>query len=196
MLLQTTSVMSWDEAMRLQSWGFWLLVIGGIGLLYVFWERFWVLYSGSTLPTKLLENIKPLIRVGDKSTSIQLCNNHTAPSAKILALGVGKLGKPLKEMQDTLQQEAQIILNEYEQKIGYLVLMTELMPVLGLLVVLVQTQFFSIPFQFVHLLPFWLGWFLGFLGSMGYNILVMRIRATKHTLDKTIQLWISFLQGN
>ncbi len=196
MLLQTTSLISWDEALRLQSWDFGLLVLGGLGLLYLFWERFWVLYAGTTLPAKLLENIKPLIRIGDKATSLKLCQNHQTPSARLLAIGVGKLGKPLKEIQDTLQQEAQIIINNYEKKLGYIVLLAEIMPVLGLLLVLIHTQFFAIPFQFVHLFPFWFGWLLGFLGNVSYNVLVMRIRATRHTLDKTIQMWLSFLQGN
>lgn len=196
MLLKITSTFSWDEALQVQSWGFWLLLMGGIVLLYVFWERFWILYNGTTLPTKLLENIKPLIRIGDKATSLQLCKNHQNPSAKLLAVGVGKLGKPLKEMQDALAQEAQLLLNEYEKKMAYLVLFAEILPVLGLLVTLMQTQFFTLPFQFVHLLPFWLGWILGFVGNIGYNILIMRIRATKHTLDKITHLWLMFLQGN
>lgn len=196
MLLQIQNTLSWYEALRLQSWGFWLLLCLAVLLLYVFWERFWALANGTNLPTKLLENIKPLIRVGDKATSLKLCKNHRSPSARLLAVGVGKLGKPFREIQDTMQQEALLYIQVYEQRLGYLILLSEFMPAFGLSLVLIQTQFLSVPFQFVQLLPLWVGWLLGFLGNIGYNILVMRIRATKHTLDKTIHLWLGFLQEN
>jgi hypothetical protein len=194
MFLQSNVVFSWSEALRLQSWGFWVLPFVGIVLLYLFWEKFFALYQASTLPTKLFENIKPLIRRGDKTTSLQLCQNHNTPAAKLLAIGIEKLGKSFREIHETLNQEANLILHEYEKKWGYIVLLSEIAPVVGLLVVLLQTQFFTIPFQFAHLLPFWLGWICGFLGNVGYNILVMRLRATKRTLDQTIHLWLMFLQ--
>lgn len=194
MLLQTASVLSWDDALRLQSWAFWLLPCAGVVMLYLFWERFWLLYSATNLPTKLLENIKPLIRRGDKATPIQLCQNHKTPSAKLLIVGINKLGKSFKEIHDSLHQEMDVLLHEYERKWGYLILFSEILPVLGLCIVLVQTQFFTVPFLFVHLVPFWVGWLLGFLGSVGYNVLVMRLRATKRAMDATIHAWLGFLQ--
>lgn len=196
MLLQIQNTLSWYEALRLQSWGFWLLLSMAVLILYIFWERFWKLYNATNLPAKLLENIKPLIRIGDKATSLKLCKNHHSPSARLLAVGVGKLGKPFREIQDTMQQEALLYIQVYEQRLGYLILLSEIAPAFGLCLVLIQTQFLSIPFQFVQLLSLWVGWLLGFLGNIGYNILVMRIRATKHTLDKTIHLWLGFLQEN
>ncbi len=194
MLLQTNSVLSWEEALRLQSFGFWLLPCLAVVLFYLFWEKFWLLSTGTHLPTKLLTNIKPLIRIGDKHTSLQLCHKHNTPATKLLAIGVGKLGKPFREIHDTLQQEITLQMNELERGFGYLILLSELTPALGLWLVLIQTQFLSVPFQFAQLLPLWLGWLLGFLGNIGYNILVMRLHATKYTLDKTMNLWLMFLQ--
>jgi biopolymer transport protein ExbB len=197
MLLQTpTTMLTWDEALRLQSWGFWLLPCVAVLILFLFWEKFWALANGTRLPTKLLENIKPLIRIGDKATSLQLCNNHKTPSAKLLAVGVGKLGKPFREIHDTLQQAIQLQMNEYAQRLGYLMLLAEITPAIGLFIALMQTQFLSMPFQFAHLLPLWLGWIWGFLANIGYNVLVMRLHAIKYALDKTMHLWLMFLQEN
>jgi|GEM_PF-2830420 len=196
MILQTNTLFSWEEALHLQMAGFWLLPCLMIAALYLFWEKLLALSSATHLPTKLLENIKPLIRIGDKATSIKLCNNHRTPAAKLLATGVSKLGKPFKEIYDTMQQATLLQMNELENRLGYLILFSEILPAFGLLLVLIQTQFLSLPFQFAHLLPLWLGWAFGFLGNVGYNILVMRLRATKHTLDKTMQLWLMFLQEN
>ena len=195
-LLQTPAALSWDEILSLQMWGFWLLPCLAVLMLYLFWEKFWNLYAATRLPAKLLENIKPLIRIADKNTALQLCANHKTPAAKLLALGIEKLGKPFREIHDTLQKQAQIQVQEYERRMGYLILLAEIAPALGFCITLLQTHFFSMPFQFAHLLPLWLGWFLGLLGNIGYNVLVMRLRATRHTLDKTMHLWLMFLQEN
>ena len=172
-----------------------LLLCMGIGVIVLFWERFWVMGQATKIPNKLLNNIAPLLKSANTKSALELCEKNNTPCAKNLSIGIALLGRPLREMQEAMQQDAQLEIGHWEARLGYLILLAELCPAIGTLMALMQLtpNYTNV---YANALPFlWLGWGFGLMANVAYNILIIKVGQGKYALEKTLQLWTTFLQS-
>jgi len=99
--------------------------------LYFFFERFMVISKASKLDNNFMNNIKDYIHNGNMDAAKVLCKNTSAPAARMIEKGVSRIGKPIKEIEESMENVGKLEINRLEKNLSVLSLIGRIAPILG-----------------------------------------------------------------
>ncbi len=99
--------------------------------LYIFFERLIVISKAGKGPANFLPSLKDFIGNGNLDAARALCLSSTAPVAKMIAKGLGRLGKPIKEIEQSMENAGKLELYRLERGLGVLSIVGRIAPMLG-----------------------------------------------------------------
>jgi biopolymer transport protein ExbB len=99
--------------------------------LYFFFERFMVINKASKLDKNFMNSIKDFIHNGNVDAAKSLCKNTTSPVARIVEKGVSRIGKPIKEIEESMESAGKLELNRLEKNLSILSLIGRIAPIFG-----------------------------------------------------------------
>ncbi len=113
--------------------GFIMIPLGLLSLLtiYFFFERFMTIKKASKLDTNFMGGIKESIKNGNKDAAKALCRNSTSPAARMIEKGVSRLNKPIKEIEEAMENVGKLEINRLEKNLNVLSLIGCIGPILG-----------------------------------------------------------------
>ncbi len=110
-----------------------MIPIGILSVLTIFYffERFLVISKASKIDANFMNNIKDYIHNGNIDAAKALCRNTAAPAAKMVEKGVSRIGKPIKEIEESMESVGALEISKLEKNISILSLIGRIAPIFG-----------------------------------------------------------------
>lgn len=99
--------------------------------IYFFFERFMTITKASKLDKNFMNSIKDFIHNGNIDAAKSLCRNTVSPAARMIEKGVGRIGKPIKEIEEAMESVGKLELNRLEKNLSVLSLIGRIAPIFG-----------------------------------------------------------------
>lgn len=99
--------------------------------IYYFFERFMTIKNASKLDANFMNNIKDLIHNGNIEGAKALCKNTSSPAARMIEKGVARIGKPIKQIEESMESIGKLEINRLEKNLSVLMLVGRIGPILG-----------------------------------------------------------------
>jgi biopolymer transport protein ExbB len=99
--------------------------------LYYFFERLMTIRNASKLDANFMNNIKDLVHSGNLDGAKALCKNMNSPIARIIEKGVSRIGKPIKQIEESMEGIGKLEINRLEKNMGTLALVGRIAPIFG-----------------------------------------------------------------
>ncbi|HXA02666.1 MAG TPA: MotA/TolQ/ExbB proton channel family protein [Cytophagaceae bacterium] len=114
--------------------GGWVMVpIAVLSLLsvYIMIERYITIKRASKDTTAFMEKVKSLIIQGDVKGAKALCQQTDSPIARMMEKGVSRLGRPLKDIESSIEAVGKLEVYKLEKNISVLGIIAGVAPMLG-----------------------------------------------------------------
>lgn len=101
--------------------------------IYIFFERLFVIIKASKDESVFMNSIKDAIMKGEIDSAVKLCKVTQTPVARMLEKGINRLGRPLEDIHQAIQNVAQLEVYELESNLNTLATTAGAAPMLGFL---------------------------------------------------------------
>jgi biopolymer transport protein ExbB len=182
--------MGFGELFMAGGWLMWpLLLLGGV-VIFIFIERLVAISKASKIDPNFMNKLRDCICDGRIDVAEKLCKNTQAPIARMMEKGIARLGRPINDIQTTIENEANLEVAKLENGLPILSTIASGAPMLGFLgTVLGMVKAFMQMSQaggvvdmsalsggmYVAMITTVAGLIVGIPAHFGYNYLVARI---------------------
>jgi biopolymer transport protein ExbB len=190
--------------------GYIMIPIGILSILAIFYffERFLAIRKASKIDVNFMNNIKDYIHNGNMDAAKALCRNTPAPAAKMVEKGVGRIGKPIKEIEEAMESVGAVEISKLEKNISVLSLIGRIAPIFGFIGTIagVIKIFYDISLTdnisigvistglYQKMITSASGLVVGLLAFIGYFIVNAQLDRTIHKMQETSLQFIDLLQ--
>ncbi|QIY84577.1 MotA/TolQ/ExbB proton channel family protein [Chryseobacterium sp. NEB161] len=167
-----------------------ILIFLGIAAIVFFAQKLYALNRENQVDPYLLKNVNDLLNDGRIQSAVDFCRRDNSPEARSVEKGLSRLGRPVNEIANAMETQAQIELNNAEKNVGFLATLSGAAPMLGLLggILILVSTFGSLSKTetlvaqnilaadfYKALAPTAVGLIVGFISYIFHNILVSKI---------------------
>ena len=99
--------------------------------IYVWVERLLVISRASKRNAALLDAIKDLIRKGNIDSAKAMCAGSNAPEAIMLMKGLSRIGQPVNDIREAMNEAAEVEIGRLEKNMGVLNITGRIAPMFG-----------------------------------------------------------------
>ena len=126
---QTAKTMGLGELFLAGGFLMWpLLILGGAAVF-----RFWAIRKASSVDMNFMNRIRDLICDGKIHAAVQLCRSTDSPIARMIEKGIGRIGRPLSDVQNSIENVANLEVSKLETGLPILATIAGGAPMLGFL---------------------------------------------------------------
>ena len=111
---QTAKTMGLGELFLAGGFLMWPLLILGGAAVFIFFERFWAIRKASSVDMNFMNRIRDLICDGKIHAAVQLCRSTDSPIARMIEKGIGRIGRPLSDVQNSIENVANLEVSKLE----------------------------------------------------------------------------------
>ncbi len=126
------SLSMFDLALK-GGWIMLVLAVLSVIAVYVFVERFFVIVRASSEDKNFMNNIRDFIHGGQIDAALALCKSKNSPIARMIEKGLVRLGKPLADIQASIENVGKLEVAKLEKNIAGLATVAGAAPMLGFL---------------------------------------------------------------
>lgn len=101
--------------------------------IYVFIERFFAIRRHINIDVNFMSSIQDFIRSGNKDSALTLCKNTDKPIARMIEKGITRLGKPIKEIEESIEIAGKFEVYNLEKNVQILAIIAGIAPMFGFL---------------------------------------------------------------
>ncbi|MCG2793737.1 MAG: MotA/TolQ/ExbB proton channel family protein [Weeksellaceae bacterium] len=121
-----------------------VLLFSGIASVVFFGLKIYGLNRENRVDPYLLKNVNDLLNDGRVQAAVDFCRRDNSPESRSVEKGLSRLGRPVGEIANAMETQAQIEMQKAEKNIGFLATLSGAAPMLGLLgSVLILTSTFG-----------------------------------------------------
>ena len=113
-----------------------LMVPIGILLLvavYIFIERYLTIKRYVSTDVNFMNSIHDFIRKGNIESAQALCQSRNEPIARMIEKGISRIGKPIKEIEESIEIAGKFEIYNLEKNVGILAVIASIAPMFGFL---------------------------------------------------------------
>lgn len=107
------------------------MAILSIMTIYFFFERFITLKKAAKLDANFMNHIKDYVHNGNMDAAKALCRTTEAPAARMIEKGISRIGKPIKEIEESMEAIGKLEVNRLEKNLSVLSLIGRIAPIFG-----------------------------------------------------------------
>lgn len=107
------------------------LIVLSFVTIFIFGERLFHLRRAQSDPRSLMDRTRRYVQAGDISGAIGFCDAQDNPISRILKRGLERLGRPISEIQDSVQAAGRYEAFELEKRTDLLASIASIAPMLG-----------------------------------------------------------------
>ena len=188
---------------EMASKGGWLMIvllILSIVALYIFGKKWWMIRQANKIGKNFMNDIRDYIHEGKIKSAITLCEKYDAPVARLVEKGIGRIGRPLADIQTAVENTANVEVSRLEKGLSTLATISGGAPMIGFLgTVIGMIQAFFNMSQAGNNIDITLlssgiytamvttvgGLIVGILAYFGYNYLTSRINSLVFKMEST-----------
>lgn len=123
----------WDLVME----GGWYIMIPlalmSLGAVFIFVERFLAIQKASRGEKDFMPRIKDYIQNGKLDQAKDLCRSTDNPVARMIGKGISKIGKPLKDIGASIENQGRLEIGSMEKRLSVLATISGAAPMIGFL---------------------------------------------------------------
>ena len=115
--------------------GWIMLPIGILAVLglVIFFERYFTIRKASKNESHLMVQVRDSIRSGNLESAIAICKNSNSPLGRMLAKGLLRIGRPIKDIEGAIENIGKLEVSKLEKNIGILGIIAGIAPMFGFL---------------------------------------------------------------
>jgi biopolymer transport protein ExbB len=185
------------------------LAIMWVIALYVFIERLLTINKGSKVQESFMLNVKDLVLRGDINGAKLMCNQHDTPIARIISKGVQRIGKPIENIEKSMENIGRLEVYKLEKNLVILTIIAGVAPMfgfLGTIAGMIQT-FFNISITsditlgtiaggiYVKMITSATGLTIGIMAYIGYSYLSAQIDKVLNKMEVASAEFIDILHA-
>lgn len=176
--------------------------------VYISVERFLSIRRLTQHDGNFINNIKDFVYDSKINAAIELCKRTRTPESKMIEKGLLRIGRPLKEISEAIENTGKLEVFNIEKNINYLATISGAAPMLGFLgtVVGMIMSFAEIANTqgqvdakllsggiYAAMLTTAAGLIVGIVAYIAYNFLVMKVDKTVHQMESTVTEFLEVL---
>jgi biopolymer transport protein ExbB len=131
LMLQEETSMSFLEILAQGGFLMFPLAILSILAIYVIAERWRTLENSKMDINQTLNTIETLLKSGSQQRAIQYCEEYQKPLARILKSGIRKLGRPIRDIEETIKNAGKKEVFMLEKRMNWLATIAGVAPLIG-----------------------------------------------------------------
>jgi biopolymer transport protein ExbB len=166
-----------------------VLFLLSIIAVYIFVERYNAIKQANKIDDNFVNNIKQHVTSGNLQAATALCQSYNTPVSRIMAKGVSRIGRPLKDIAATVENTGKLEVFRLEKNLALLATISGAAPMIGFLgtvigMILAFQEMASAGGQiqvdmlaegiYTAMTTTVAGLTVGIIAYMGYNILVSK----------------------
>ena len=119
----------------LMKGGWIMLPIGILAVLglVIFFERYFTIRKAAKDESHLMSQVRSSIVSGNLDSAIAICKNSNSPLGRMLAKGLLRIGRPIKDIEGAIENIGKLEVSKLEKNIGILGIIAGIAPMLGFL---------------------------------------------------------------
>ena len=184
-----------------------LLILSFIAL-YIFWDKYFAIKRAGKIDESFTTNIRSAVQAGNIDGAIKLCSNYNTPVARMIEKGLMRIGKPLKEINASIENVGNLELYKLEKKLSSLASISGAAPMIGFFgtVTGMILAFYKMASEanvspdvlaggiYQALITTAFGLFIGIFSFVGYNYLVSKVEGVVFKMEQTTVEFMDLLQ--
>jgi biopolymer transport protein ExbB len=99
--------------------------------IYYFFERLITISRSGKTERNFMNNIRDFIKSGNIDAAKAFCRSSHSPQARVIEKGISRLGKPIKEIEEAMEDVGKQELYKLERNLGVLSIVGRIAPMLG-----------------------------------------------------------------
>jgi biopolymer transport protein ExbB len=124
------SMTLWDLVLK----GGWIMVpiaILAVVAVYIFFERYFAIKKAARFENNFIDRIRDYIHEGKIDTALNLCSSTDRPVARMIEKGIKRLGRPIKEIEDSIEIVGKFEVYNLEKNLVILGVIAGIAPMFG-----------------------------------------------------------------
>ena len=121
---------------ELASKGGWLMIvllILSILAIYIFGNKYWLIYKAGKMDKNFMNDIHDLIHDGKINSALELCRQYDSPIARLVEKGIERIGRPLNDIQTAVENMGNVEVARLEKNLPMLATIAGGAPMIGFL---------------------------------------------------------------
>ena len=179
-----------------------------IAAVYIIFERYFTITRAGQVDTNFMNSIRASVESGNLQAAKALCQSVDAPMARMVEKGLDRIGKPLDDINKSIENVGNLELLKLEKNLSTLASISGIAPMIGLLGTVVGL---IISFQdmasatnitpqvlsngiYHALTATAFGLFVSIIAMAGYNLLVTNLDKVIFKMENTAMQFMDLLQ--
>jgi biopolymer transport protein ExbB len=191
--------------------GFIMIPIGILSIVavYVFIERYLTIRRHISTDVDFMNNINEFILNGRTDSALTLCRHTAKPIARMIEKGISRLGKPIKEIEESIEIAGKFEVYDLEKNVQILAVIAGIAPMFGFLgtIIGVIKIFYNISMTsdvsigtvsaglYTKMVSSASGLIVGILAYIGYHWLNIILNKAIHQLEWNAMNFIDLLKS-
>lgn len=125
-----TSMSLWDLTMK----GGWLMLpiaLMAVIAVFIFFERYFAIKKAAQFENNFIDRIRDYIHEGKIDAAMNLCSSTDRPVARMIEKGIKRLGRPIKEIEDSIEIVGKFEVYSLEKNLVILGVIAGIAPMFG-----------------------------------------------------------------
>ena len=129
-VVTSQSISLWDLVIK----GGWLMLpiaILAFVAIFIFFERFFAIKKAAQFENNFIDRIRDYIHDGKIDAALNLCKSTDRPAARMVEKGLKRLGRPIKEIEDSIEIVGKFEIYNLEKNMVILGVIAGIAPMFG-----------------------------------------------------------------
>ncbi|MBX9853673.1 MAG: MotA/TolQ/ExbB proton channel family protein [Cytophagaceae bacterium] len=206
----TGDPMSLLELLMKGGWVMIPILLLSLIAIYIMIERFITIKKASRDTTILMEKVKGLIVQGDVKGAKLMCEQTDSPIARMIEKGIMRLGRPLKDIESSIEATGKLEVYKLERNISVLGIIAGIAPMLGFVGTIsgVIRIFYNISIEgninisviseglYEKMITSAAGLIVGIIAHIGFHYLNLLVERIVYKMESNALEFIDLLQEN
>ncbi len=115
------------------GWLMLVLLLLSIVAIYIFGNKWWIIYKAGQIDKNFMNNIHELIHEGKIKSAVELCRKYDSPVARLVEKGIERIGRPLSDIQTAVENMGNVEVARLEKGLPMLATIAGGAPMIGFL---------------------------------------------------------------
>lgn len=179
-----------------------------VAAIYLFIERYLSIKRSSHIDENFIHHIRDFVYDNKIESAVELCRRTNSPEARMIQKGLQRIGRPLKEISDAIENTGKLEVYQLEKNINYLATIAGAAPMIGFLgtvigMIMAFAEIANTQGQvdpkllssgiYVAMLTTAAGLIVGILAYLFYNHLVMKVDKSVHSMESSVTDFLDLL---
>ncbi|MCF0176051.1 MAG: MotA/TolQ/ExbB proton channel family protein [Bacteroidales bacterium] len=115
------------------GWIMIILLVLSIIAIYIFGQKWWMIHKAGNIDRFFMEDIRDYVHEGKIKSAVELCNKYDSPIARLVEKGIGRIGRPLQDIQTAVENMGNVEVARLEKGLPMLATIAGGAPMIGFL---------------------------------------------------------------